>query len=78
MSVDDAVYSILEDLTGEDFRGQADDELFDSGMLDSMDTVQLLLSLQDQLDIIVPISDFDREAWNTPAKMIAQVQALQA
>ncbi|WP_390409554.1 D-alanine--poly(phosphoribitol) ligase subunit DltC [Lacticaseibacillus jixiensis] len=75
MTTEETVLSILEDLTGEDLHEAMDTDLFDSGLLDSMDTVQLLLSLQDQLGIAVPVSEFDRSAWNTPAKIVANVQA---
>lgn len=68
------VLSILNDLTGEDFTGNLDEELFDSGLLDSMDTVQLLLQLQSQLGMAVPVSEFDRSQWNTPAKIIKQAE----
>ncbi|MFD1393315.1 D-alanine--poly(phosphoribitol) ligase subunit DltC [Lacticaseibacillus jixianensis] len=68
------VLSILNDLTGEDFTNNLDEDLFDSGLLDSMDTVQLLLQLQAQLGMAVPVSEFDRSQWNTPAKIIKQAE----
>lgn len=78
MDIDKTVLAILQDLTGEDLSDHLDDDLFETALLDSMDTVQLLLELQDQLDVTVPVSEFDRNAWNTPAKIIAQVKALNA
>lgn len=71
------VLSILNDLTGEDLSSSLDTDLFATAMLDSMDTVQLLLELQDQLGISVPVSEFDRSEWNTPAKIIAKATAAQ-
>lgn len=68
------VLSILNDLTGEDFTNNLDEDLFGSGLLDSMDTVQLLLQLQAQLGMAVPVSEFDRNQWNTPAKIIKQAE----
>ncbi|MFD1441609.1 D-alanine--poly(phosphoribitol) ligase subunit DltC [Lacticaseibacillus hegangensis] len=68
------VLSILNDLTGEDFTNNLDEDLFASGLIDSMDTVQLLLQLQSQLGMDVPVSEFDRNQWNTPAKIIKKAE----
>ena len=40
------VLDILNDLTGEDLSDQMDENIFDNGLLDSMASVQMLLSLQ--------------------------------
>ncbi|AOO76028.1 D-alanine--poly(phosphoribitol) ligase subunit 2 [Latilactobacillus curvatus] len=78
MDVENTVVEILADLTGnDDIKDDMDMELFKSGTLDSMATVQMLLELQGQLDIEVPVSEFDREAWSTPNKIIARVKELQ-
>ncbi|KRN24464.1 D-alanine--poly(phosphoribitol) ligase subunit DltC [Lacticaseibacillus camelliae] len=68
------VLSILNDLTGEDFSNNLDEDLFASGLIDSIDTVQLLLQLQSQLGMDVPVSEFDRNQWNTPAKIIKKAE----
>lgn len=67
------VLSILQDLTGEDVSNNMDANLFDEGILDSMGSVQLLLELQNQLGIEVPVSEFERSEWETPAKIVAKV-----
>ncbi|MSD84371.1 D-alanine--poly(phosphoribitol) ligase subunit DltC [Lactobacillus curvatus] len=78
MDVEKTVVEILADLTGnDDIKDDMDMELFESGTLDSMATVQMLLELQGQLDIEVPVSEFDRQAWSTPNKIIARVKELQ-
>ncbi|WCJ52757.1 D-alanine--poly(phosphoribitol) ligase subunit DltC [Lentilactobacillus buchneri] len=69
------VLDILKDLTGEDFSDNLDEDLYSSALLDSMGTVQLLLDLQDKLGVQAPVSEFDRYEWNTPAKIIAKVEA---
>lgn len=69
------VLDILKDLTGEDFPDNLDEDLYSSALLDSMGTVQLLLDLQDKLGVQAPVSEFDRNEWNTPAKIIAKVEA---
>ena len=71
------VLSILADLTGEDVSSNMDVNLFDEGILDSMGSVQLLLELQNQLGIEVPVFEFQRSEWDTPAKIVAKVENLQ-
>lgn len=73
----DTVLDILADLTGSDeIKTNLDTELFNSGLLDSMATVQLLLELQTQLGVDVPVSEFERSEWDTPNKIIAKVEEL--
>ena len=71
----DTVLDILEDLTGSDeVKKDLDVNLFETGLLDSMATVQLLLELQTQLGVDVPVSEFERREWDTPNKIIAKVE----
>lgn len=70
------VLEILEGLTGQDFATDMDYNLFESGLLDSMGTVQLLLELQMQCGIEVPVSEFERTEWDTPNKIIAKVESM--
>ncbi|WP_203637357.1 D-alanine--poly(phosphoribitol) ligase subunit DltC [Levilactobacillus wangkuiensis] len=76
MDIKETVLGILNDLTGNDVSGAMDDNLFDSGLLDSMGSVQLLLQLQGDLGINVPVSEFERSEWDTPNKIIAKVESL--
>ena len=78
MDVKETVLNILTDLIGTDVSNSMDDNLFDAGLLDSMGTVQLLLQLQTELGIEVPVSEFERSEWDTPIKIIAKVKELQA
>lgn len=74
----DTVLGILEDLTGSDeVSKDLDVNLFETGLLDSMSTVQLLLELQAQCGIDVPVSEFERSEWDTPNKIIAKVESMQ-
>ena len=74
----DTVLGILEDLTGSDeVSKDLDENLFETGLLDSMATVQLLLELQAQCGIDVPVSEFERSEWDTPNKIIAKVESMQ-
>lgn len=74
----DTVLGILEDLTDSDeVSKDLDVNLFETGLLDSMATVQLLLELQAQCGIDVPVSEFERSEWDTPNKIIAKVESMQ-
>ncbi|GAB6092403.1 D-alanine--poly(phosphoribitol) ligase subunit DltC [Furfurilactobacillus curtus] len=76
MDVKATVIDILNDLTGSDVSDAMDTNLFDEGLLDSMGSVQLLLELQNQLGINVPVSEFERTEWDTPAKIVTKVEGL--
>lgn len=76
MNVKETVLSVLEDLTGEDLSGKMDENIFDNGLMDSMASVQMLLALQEDLDIDVPVSEFVRDEWNTPNKIVEKVKEL--
>ncbi|KXI15964.1 D-alanine--poly(phosphoribitol) ligase, subunit 2 [Lactobacillus crispatus] len=77
MDVKETVLSVLNDLTGEDLSDSMDEDIFANGLMDSMASVQMLLNLQEQLGIDVPVSEFMRENWNTPNKIVEQVKKLQ-
>lgn len=51
-------------------------ELFEEGIIDSFQTVGLLLEIQNRLDIEVSIMDFDRDEWATPNKIVAVLEEL--
>lgn len=77
MDIKKQIVDILAEATGEDFSDNMDQELYESGIMDSMSTVQMLLTLQETFDITVPVSEFNRDDWNTPNKLVAQVKKLQ-
>ena len=71
MNIQETVLNILEDITGTDeVVNNQDIQLFEEGLLDSLATVQLLVEIEGQLGIPVPVSDFDREVWGTPKPII--------
>lgn len=76
MAVKEEVIDILNTIIGEDISDQMDEDFFDNGLLDSMATVELLLDLESKFDIQAPVSEFNREEWNTPNKVIAKVESL--
>ncbi|MCO6531503.1 D-alanine--poly(phosphoribitol) ligase subunit DltC [Lactobacillus panisapium] len=76
MDIKEEVLAILQDLTGEDLAGKMDEDIFANGLMDSMASVQMLLNLQEKFAIDVPVSEFDRNEWNTPSKIVAKVESL--
>lgn len=75
--MEEQILAILEEITGTDeVRKNRDIRLFDEGLLDSLASVELFVELDGQLGIQVPVSEFDREEWGTPDKIIEQVAAL--
>lgn len=77
MDIQKQIVDILAEATGEDFSDNMDQELYESGIMDSMSTVQMLLTLQETFEITVPVSEFNRDDWNTPNKLVEQVKKLQ-
>ncbi len=51
-----------------------DTELYDRGLLDSMTTVQLIAALSDEFGLDISPAEFDREAWATPAGIVADIR----
>ena len=79
MTTKETVLDILEYITGSDeVKENLEVDLFDEGLMDSLATVQLLVELEGQLGVQVPVSEFDRTEWNTPTKIISKVDSLQA
>jgi D-alanine--poly(phosphoribitol) ligase subunit 2 len=76
MDIKETVLAIIEDLTGQDVSGDLDLNLYDDGLLDSMATVQMLVEIDGQLGITVPVSEYERSEWGTPQQIINQVSAL--
>jgi D-alanine--poly(phosphoribitol) ligase subunit 2 len=79
MSFRDQVLDILEEITeSEEVKENTNVRLFDEGLLDSMATVQLLVEIESNLNITVPVSEFERDEWATPELIIKQLEALQS
>lgn len=78
MNFDEQVLNILADVAENDIvKENPDIALFDEGIIDSFATVGLLLEIQNNLDIDVTITDFDRDEWATPNKIINVLKELQ-
>jgi D-alanine--poly(phosphoribitol) ligase subunit 2 len=72
MNIKNTVLELLEEICQSDVvKENLDVELFEEGLLDSFGTVSLLIGIEERLGINVGISEFDREQWSTPNKIIA-------
>ncbi|MDK7115649.1 D-alanine--poly(phosphoribitol) ligase subunit 2 [Staphylococcus pettenkoferi] len=71
MEFREQVLNILAEVAEDDIvKEQPDIEVFEEGIIDSMQTVGLLLEIQNQLGIEVSVMDFDRDEWATPNKIV--------
>lgn len=77
MDVKSQVIEIIDELFMEDVSDMMDEDLFDAGVLDSMGTVELIVELESQFGIRVPVSEFGRDDWNTANKIVEGVMELQ-
>lgn len=77
MTTEQTIMTILKDITGVDVSTTPDQNLFTDGLLDSMATVELVLELENQCHVSIPISEMKREEWDTPNKIVTKVAAMQ-
>lgn len=78
MNFEESVLNILAEVAENDIvKENPDIEIFEEGIIDSFATVGLLLEIQNNLGIDATITDFDRDEWATPNKIIAVLKELQ-
>ncbi|ARB41223.1 MULTISPECIES: D-alanine--poly(phosphoribitol) ligase subunit 2 [Mammaliicoccus] len=78
MNFEESVLNILAEVAENDIvKENPDIEIFEEGIIDSFATVGLLLEIQNNLGIDVTITDFDRDEWATPNKIINVLKELQ-
>lgn len=66
---------ILAEVTDTEGRAMAPDTaLYDRGLLDSMTTVQLIAALSEEFGVDISPAEFDRDAWATPAGIVADIE----
>jgi len=74
-AINDQVIDVLARVADtEEVRTNPNLALYDLQILDSMKTVELIVALQQELNVEISPAEFDRDAWATPAKMVADVQ----
>ena len=70
------VNEIIDELFMEDVSDMMDEDLFDAGVLDSMETVELIVEIENRFDIRVPVTEFGRDDWNTANKIVEGITEL--
>jgi D-alanine--poly(phosphoribitol) ligase subunit 2 len=74
MSTAERVLSTLAEIAEVDeLRSNPDIRLYDTHILDSMKTVELMLALSDQFGLEISPAEFEREQWATPGKIVQDV-----
>ncbi|HEX9371851.1 MAG TPA: D-alanine--poly(phosphoribitol) ligase subunit DltC [Roseiflexaceae bacterium] len=75
MSTADQVLTILEDVIDDaDIRQNLDVRLYDSHILDSLKTVELILAFDDAFGIEIAPTAFEPEQWATPRRIVDYVE----
>ena len=75
MTTQDIILDELEKVTGTDeVRKDLDLALFDEQILDSLGTVELIVSLGDMFHIDLTPGMVDRKMWATPRKIISDIE----
>ena len=75
MSTADQVLSILARVVESDeVANDPDLPLYDLNILDSLKTVELIVSLAERFQVDISPAEFEREQWATPSKIIAYME----
>lgn len=73
--MEEKILDILAELCDDDcVKESRDEDLFESGLLDSLAFVDLLLAIEENFDVIIAPSEIAREDINTPNKIIALIK----
>ena len=76
MSVADRVLTILAEVAElDEVRTNRDIRLFDTHVLDSLKTVELMVAFSDRLGVEISPAEFDRRQWATPGKIVEYFEA---
>jgi len=70
------ICDILEEITGEDLREEGNVNLFDSGRLDSLGIIELIVAIEDNINIKLDPAIVERKDIATPNKLIKYVDNL--
>ena len=74
MNTDQILNFLAQVAETDEVRTNPDLALYDLQILDSMKTVELITALMEELGVAISPSEFDREAWATPALLVADIQ----
>ena len=76
MSTAEQVLDILARVADTDeIRSKPDLALYDTQLLDSLRTVELMVALSQELGVEVSPAEFEREAWATPRKLVEDIES---
>ena len=64
------VFNILKEITGEDLSKEGDMNLFDSGRLDSLGVIELIVALEEKSKVKLDPAFVERKDIETPNKII--------
>lgn len=71
----DQILTVLANVAEtEEVKTNLDLVLYDLQILDSMKTVELIVALGGEFGIEISPAEFEREAWATPAKLVADIE----
>ncbi|MDF2947829.1 MAG: dltC [Bacillales bacterium] len=69
------VLELLAEICKEDVvKEDTNIDLFENGLLDSFGIVEFLVKVEEKFNITVPITEVDRETWNTPNNIANQLE----
>ena len=73
--ISDRILRHLVSICGTDeVRVNPDLALYEDGVLDSMKTVELILTIEEEFGLHVSPAELERQMWATPRKIIADIQ----
>ncbi|MBU3177814.1 D-alanine--poly(phosphoribitol) ligase subunit 2 [Clostridium estertheticum] len=68
--MNELIYGILEEITGEDLREESNVNLFDTGRLDSLGIIELIVAIEDNFSVKLDPALMERKQIETPNKII--------
>jgi D-alanine--poly(phosphoribitol) ligase subunit 2 len=75
MTTSNKIIEVLKFISETDEVGKnLDLPLYDLQILDSLKTVRLIVALSEEFGLDIPPSEFERERWATPRKIVADIE----
>ncbi len=75
MTTSEKVIAVLKSVSETDeVQKNLDLPLYDFQILDSLKTVRLIVAISQEFGIEIPPSEFERERWATPRKIVADIE----
>ena len=77
--MEEKVLAMLEELCDDAIvREDLDTELYETGLIDSLAFTELLVQTEDDFGVVISPSELERSEFDTPRKIIAQIQSRMA